>query len=161
MIATDNLPRANTKMTADKSMHTGLSFRLTQAYFAYRGLLEKKIKSTSFGKLVPNGCVSLWFYVMSHDGCTPTEVVRELGLSKSTVSSQIDQLEGKGLMERRPSNSDGRSVLLHVTDKSRAFSGEVESFVSMIDAELAEGHGEDTARLLAGLQGIHRHTTSA
>ena len=137
-----------------------MSFRLTQAYFAYRNLLEKKLKSASFGRLVPTGCISLWFYVMGHDGCTPTEVVRELGLSKSTVSSQIDQLESKGLLERRPSDSDGRSVLLHVTDKSKAYKDEVNEFIADIDNELASSNGEAALEVINGLQKVHHHAIS-
>lgn len=133
----------------------GLSFRLTQAYFAYRGLLEKNIKSTSFGPKVPNGCVSLWFFVLSHDGCTPTQIVRELGLSKSTVSSQIDQLEQKGLLVRKPSDSDGRSVLVYLTETSKSFLPEAARFIESIDATLAQDNHE-VAELLNGLRNIHR-----
>lgn len=134
----------------------GLSLRITQSYFAYRSVLEKKVRDTSFHKFVPNGCLSLWFYVIGHDGCTPTEAVRELGLSKSTVSSQIDQLETKGMLERRPSDSDGRSVLLYLTDKSKGFKEEAEQFAAGIDAEMAAAVGEGTAEILNGLLKVHK-----
>ncbi len=143
-------------MVQETQQHAGLGFRLTQAYFAYRSLLDKKLKASSFGGVVPSGCVALWFYVLGHDGCTPTEVVRQLGLSKSTVSSQIDQLEGKGLLERRPSDTDGRSVLLYLTDKSRGYKAEVDQFVKELDAELLAVQGDDAVEVVNGLQKIHQ-----
>lgn len=143
-------------MVQDKHLQQGLGFRLTQAYFAYRSILDRKLKAASFGKVVPSGCVALWFYVLGHDGCTPTEVVRELGLSKSTVSSQIDQLESKGLLERRPSDTDGRSVLLFATDKSKGYKAEVDAFTAALDEELAASQGEEAVEVINGLQRIHK-----
>jgi DNA-binding MarR family transcriptional regulator len=42
-----------------------------------------------------------------------------LGLSNSTVSGLVDRLEEKGMVERRRSEEDRRSVYVHVTKKQK------------------------------------------
>lgn len=121
-------------MVQSDILQNTLSFRLGQAYFAYKNLLDAKLKKHELGRVLPGGTSALWIYILANAGCTPTAAVNDLGLSKSTVSSQVDQLEARGLVERRPSSVDGRSVLLHPTSKSKAYTDEVAKLANEVES---------------------------
>ncbi|TDC57182.1 MarR family transcriptional regulator [Actinomadura sp. KC345] len=46
-------------------------------------------------------------------------VAEEAGISKGTLTGVAKTLEGRGLMERGPHDTDGRLVVLRLTDKGR------------------------------------------
>jgi DNA-binding MarR family transcriptional regulator len=49
-----------------------------------------------------------------------SELAQELAVDVSTVSRQVQSLEQKGLVDRRPDPDDGRAVRLDLTRKGRA-----------------------------------------
>jgi DNA-binding MarR family transcriptional regulator len=49
-----------------------------------------------------------------------SDLAQELGVDMSTVSRQVQSLEQKGLVDRRPDPVDGRAVRLELTRKGRA-----------------------------------------
>lgn len=49
-----------------------------------------------------------------------SELAHELNVDMSTVSRQVQSLEQKGLVDRRPDPADGRAVQLQLTRKGRA-----------------------------------------
>jgi DNA-binding MarR family transcriptional regulator len=53
---------------------------------------------------------------------TPTmlELARLLGLDKSSTTGLVDRAERRGLVQRAPSDTDGRSVRVSLTDGGRA-----------------------------------------
>lgn len=57
-------------------------------------------------------------------GNTPGMTCKELGertlITKGTLTGVLDRLEGKGLIERRPSPDDGRSFIVALTPKGAA-----------------------------------------
>ena len=57
---------------------------------------------------------------------TPTinELAKLLVLDKSSVSGLVDRAERRGLVVRAPSPTDGRAVLVELTDQGRAVIGE-------------------------------------
>lgn len=139
-------------MMKSGTLSTSISFRISQAFFAQKSLYDYWLKRTDYGKILPSGTSSLWIYILFNDGCTPSDVVKHLGISKSTISSQVDQLEAKGLIKRKPSESDGRSVLLYATQISKSYFLEVESGIKQIDDQLmstlASDDRENATRLL-------------
>lgn len=65
-------------------------------------------------------------------------IVQALGMSKSTISSQVDSLEAKGLVKRVPSVEDGRSVYLVATEKSEPYREQVRTVIEGIDRKMAQ-----------------------
>lgn len=51
---------------------------------------------------------------------TPTELYEGLMLSSGAMTSRLDRLERKGLIERRPAPNDRRSILVHLTESGLA-----------------------------------------
>lgn len=52
-----------------------------------------------------------------------TELAHAVGIAQGTASTLVDGLVREGLLERRPSADDRRSVLLHVTADGAALAG--------------------------------------
>lgn len=59
--------------------------------------------------------------VVSHEGTSLKELSRAVGLAHSTVSSIIDRLESKGLLERRADPTDGRITQIHSSTVVKKF----------------------------------------
>jgi DNA-binding MarR family transcriptional regulator len=56
---------------------------------------------------------------------TMNELARLLELDKSSITGLVDRAERRGLVERVPSPSDGRAVLVRLTDKGRSLVSQV------------------------------------
>lgn len=68
---------------------------------------------------------------------TMTELGRLLGLDKSSTSGLVDRAEARGLVARVPSQTDGRAVLVKLTDDGRSLVSDVAArFETEIDAVL-------------------------
>ncbi|GHF59670.1 MarR family transcriptional regulator [Streptomyces mashuensis] len=76
---------------------------------------------------------------------TPAELMRSSMVTSGAVTQRLDRLEGRGLVRRLPSEADGRSVLVALTDEGRA----------VIDAALPD-HLATEEQLLAALDGPER-----
>ncbi len=68
-------------------------------------------------------------------------------MTSGAVSKRLDRLEGRGLVERRPSDTDGRSRTVVLTAQGRR----------VIDAAM-DDHVANEARLLAALDDEDRAT---
>jgi MarR family transcriptional regulator, lower aerobic nicotinate degradation pathway regulator len=78
---------------------------------------------------------------------TPTmnELATMLGVDKSSATGLVDRAERRGLVARVPSSSDGRVVLVELTDAGRA-----------LVAEVSAGFAADVTTLLARLSPADR-----
>ena len=76
---------------------------------------------------------------------TPTQLVERTMVTSGAVSKRVDRLSERGLVVRRPRQSDRRSVTVALTAKGRR----------VIDAAMEE-HVANEARLLAGLDADDR-----
>lgn len=73
-------------------------------------------------------------------GVTPAAVAARLGIARATVTRLLDGLEAERLLERVPSERDGRSLTIRLTEKGAA----------LVDRILPE-RVRRVQRLLAGL----------
>ena len=60
-------------------------------------------------------------------------------LDKTTMVSTVDELERRGLAERRPSKADRRARIIAVTEKGRLAAEEAQRIVDRVHAEVLEG----------------------
>jgi len=65
-----------------------------------------------------------------------TELANAVGIAQGTASTLVDGLVREGLLERRPSPEDRRSVLLHVTPDGESLAREWVSSYQRAAAEL-------------------------
>jgi DNA-binding MarR family transcriptional regulator len=54
----------------------------------------------------------------------PTDIAKEIGVSKSTLTSAINRLEARAYIERRISTTDKRSFRLALTEEGKLAQGE-------------------------------------
>ncbi len=85
----------------------------------------------------------------SDNPLTPNEIGEHLHLTSGTVTTVIDSLEKRGLVERQPHPEDRRKVLVSITDAGRA----------MLDRYLPEAVAIQTA-MLGGLNDEELQTLS-
>ncbi len=78
---------------------------------------------------------------------TPGELSQRTMVTSGAVSKRVDRLEARGLVERRPSATDGRSRTVRLTDAGRR----------LID-EAVTAHVGNEARLLSALGARDRDT---
>jgi DNA-binding MarR family transcriptional regulator len=76
---------------------------------------------------------------------TPTGLMRASMVTSGAITQRLDRLEARGLVERTRSESDGRGVLVQLTEEGHA----------LIDKALPD-HVETERRVLAALTGGQR-----
>jgi DNA-binding MarR family transcriptional regulator len=76
---------------------------------------------------------------------TPTDLMRTALVTSGAITQRLDRLEERGLITRTRSASDGRGVVVTLTDAGRA----------ALDAALPD-HLETERRLLAGLSDVEQ-----
>jgi DNA-binding MarR family transcriptional regulator len=87
--------------------------------------------------ITPNQYVLLLQVAGAEDGSrTVTQLVEQLQLTQSAVTELVQRAEQAGLLERRPSQTDGRVYHLSLTEVGRARLDEVHSALGPERAEL-------------------------
>lgn len=81
---------------------------------------------------------------------TPTELMRSSMVTSGAITQRLDRLEARGLVDRRPSDSDGRGVRVELTGAGK----------ELIDAALPD-HLATEQRLLAALPPADRDALAA
>jgi DNA-binding MarR family transcriptional regulator len=71
---------------------------------------------------------------------TPTELMRSSMVTSGAITQRLDRLEARGLVSRKPSESDGRGVVVSLTEEGQR----------LVDAALPD-HIATGNRLLAAL----------
>ena len=68
-----------------------------------------------------NGAQGRILYVLwQGDGLTISQLSTQTSLANTTLTSMLDRMEQSGLIQREPSPSDRRALLIRLTDKARA-----------------------------------------
>ena len=84
---------------------------------------------------------------------TQIEIARIVGLDKTTMVVTLDELEAKGLAERRPSSTDRRARVIAVTKAGRELARRAEQISSQVQDEvLATLPAPQREALLDGLR---------
>jgi len=90
-------------------------------------------------------------YLVPYGPCTVSELVRVFGSKHSTMTSLLDRLETRGLVERKHNPEDKRSFLIALTPKGRKAASRVNALVEEIEREIGK---RVTQRDLAGFQKV-------
>jgi DNA-binding MarR family transcriptional regulator len=88
---------------------------------------------------------------------SPAQLAAELDLARPTVSNLVRELDAEGLLERRPSPVDGRSVLLVPTERARHV---LEAFgrgrIEVVERAMAKLSAQDHGLLVAAVPSLRR-----
>ncbi len=92
-----------------------------------------------------------------NSGMSQSDLARALTLDRSTMVAVIDQLERRGLVQRRKDAADRRRHALHLTDRGRSFLDRVRRRVDEHEGAITrELSDEDKAQLFALLRKVQR-----
>jgi len=90
-------------------------------------------------------------YLVPYGPCTVSELVRVFGAKHSTMTSILDRLEQRGLVERKDNPDDKRSFLIGLTAKGRKTAARVNTLVEEIERAIGK---QVSKRDLAGFQKV-------
>jgi len=136
--------------------HDGLAFLLSQlGFIASRGFQQA---------LLPLGIEPRHFLLMRHviseEGRSQQSLGEMLRIPPSRMVALVDQLEERGLLERRANPSDRRARALHATAAGRRLMGKAFQVALEHNARMGEGlSAEERSRLVELLHKVaaHRH----
>lgn len=100
------------------------------------GLLESD--RTPCGQPVSPSVAHALTELAARPSLTQTELAGRLRLEKSTVSRLVSQLEGRGWVERRRAEHDGRVLLLTLTDPGRELAAQIGASRAAFFSRLSE-----------------------
>ncbi len=92
-----------------------------------------------------------------HVRATASELAAELGLDSGYLSRILAGFEGRGLIERRPSERDGRRVVIALSEAGQALYATIDAHSrEAVAAMLGELDGADQVQLVAALDTAER-----
>jgi DNA-binding MarR family transcriptional regulator len=95
--------------------------------------------------------------IMEHGPLRLSGLALALGVDKASMTPRVQQLEAAGLVERSPDPTDGRAVLLEISDEGRRVFARLHQARQDLLAELLAGwperHCAEVASALASLAG--------
>ena len=93
---------------------------------------------------------------------SPTEIARRLIVTTASVTSLLDTLERRGLVERRPDPADRRGLLVAITPTAQAMVRQYVPEVVALQGAVMSGIGEeDRQQLIAVLTRIREAIAAA
>ncbi|HUP60096.1 MAG TPA: MarR family transcriptional regulator [Thermoanaerobaculia bacterium] len=90
-------------------------------------------------------------YLLPYGPCPVNELVRVFGIKHSTMTSILDRLEERGLVERKDNPEDKRSWLIALTRKGQNAAARVNALVAELEKKIDARVSE---RSLAGFQRV-------
>lgn len=112
-----------------------LPFRLSVASNAVSRLIARAYEDR-FGLSIPQWRLMA---VLAEGGLTPQAIVARTAMDKVTVSRAANGLEGRHLISRTASKSDGRSHVLALTETGRRLHAEIAPLALAYEAALLTG----------------------
>lgn len=104
---------------------------------------------------LPEAQVAVLRTLLAHGPLSPAQLATHLHLARPTVSNLVRDLVADGLIERKPSTVDGRSVLLVLTARARHV---LDTFTrgrtQVLSRALADLPAADRKRLVAALPSL-------
>lgn len=96
-----------------------------------------------FGRVVqPLGLTIIEWYILralyERNGQHASELARAVGRAATSFTPNLDKLQQKGLIERRPDPTDRRAVHIYLTDEAEKYRGDVLNSGVRVDAYLRE-----------------------
>jgi DNA-binding MarR family transcriptional regulator len=125
-------------MSTDEPTDFGLL--LARAFNAYVGHLHDRLAEAGFDDLRPT--FGLPLRALHEAPRTTTELAAQLGVTKQAAGKVVGEMERRGLIERVPSPTDGRAVVLRLSPRGTALVREAVRIGTDVEHDL----GADAAR---------------
>ena len=90
------------------------------------------------------------------DGQHASALAQAVGRAATSFTPNLDKLQNKGLIERRPDPSDRRAVLIHLTEKGADLRDDILELAEELDGHIAQAFSANDFKtfleILAALQ---------
>nr|MBR4280551.1 MarR family transcriptional regulator [Clostridia bacterium] len=94
-----------------------------------------------------NGAQGRILYVLwQGDGLTISQISAQTSLANTTLTSMLDRMEQSGLIQRSPSPTDRRALLIHLTDKAKSLRQDYDRISQRMNELYYLGFTEDEVR---------------
>jgi len=118
-----------------------LGITLTLAMRGFVDLLHRGMDERGFGDVRP--AYGVVFRALRDGGLTLTALAEQLGVTKQSAAKVVADMQVVGLVAKRPSDTDGRAVVLELTDRGRAAMVTAIAIGGQLQDALAAEVGED------------------
>ena len=135
-------------MTAKLDLAAFLPYQLSVASNAVSDRIARQYQAR-FGLKIPEW--RLMAVLGQNAALTQRDLVAATLMDKVTVSRATTALVERGLIERAPSESDGRSHLLALSEAGLSLYAEIAPAALAMESQILEGLGKDERRLLSNL----------
>jgi len=104
------------------------------------------------------GCLQ----VLAHrDGMSQSDLAEMLHVSRPSVTTMLQRMEGAGLIERRPDEADSRITRVYLTEAGRTLADRMHAgFVDMLNVSMGSMPDADKAEFTRILGTINDHVES-
>jgi DNA-binding MarR family transcriptional regulator len=130
-----------------------LPFHLPRVYYAFLGLVERRLAKTGLDKHLRPGMPTILFALYEEDDCILKELKQRVMLAHNTLSTLLRRMEEAGLVNCRPCEEDGRATRIRLTKLGRSMEGAVREFHRGVTATLEESFSKAEAATLRRLLG--------
>jgi DNA-binding MarR family transcriptional regulator len=134
-------------IAADETINTGgtssiLGYRLRRAQLRvfqdFLAVFENlKLRPAEYSVLV---------LIADNPGRKQTEIADALGIKRANFVTLVHDIEGRGLVERRPAADDKRANALHLTKSGKAFVAQARGVHEQLEQSLVDRLGGPKAR---------------
>lgn len=98
-----------------------------------------------------NGAQGKILYVLwQRESITATELARETGLAKTTLTAMLARMQEQGLIVQGANAQDRRSVLIRLTERARALKTEYDSVTNEVSKLYYRGFSEEEIAAFEG-----------
>ncbi|MEQ8672867.1 MAG: MarR family transcriptional regulator [Aggregatilineales bacterium] len=110
----------------------------------------------------PDDITVIEWYILralyEEDGRHASELARAVGRAATSFTPNLDKLQQKGWVERRPDEADRRAVRIYLTDKARQIREDVLESAKRLDGQLSDmfvdNEFENFSKVLGALQSL-------
>ena len=118
-----------------------IQYLMLANYKIYQKLLMQRLDETELSAGQPK----ILDYLSEHDGANKREIAMACHIEPASLTSALNGMENKGLVERRRQDGNRRSYYVFMTEKGKEMCRRVEEAFAGLEEEM-----------LAGMQGISR-----
>jgi DNA-binding MarR family transcriptional regulator len=130
-----------------------LPFHLPRVFYAFLGLVERRLKETGLDKHLRPGMPTILFALYQEDDCILKELKQRVMLAHNTLSTLLRRMEEAGLVTCRPCAEDGRATRVKLTKLGRSLDQPLRKFHLGVTATLEEPFTEKEAVTLREMLG--------
>ncbi len=109
--------------------------------------LHQTISRVELGKGQP----PILEYLTKHDGCIQSDIARRERKTAATTTVMLQTMEKNGLIERRSSPEDHRTVRVYITEKGREANVKAQKALQQMDEEVFSDFTPEECRELERL----------